>query len=148
MKGFINWKDATKVFAKHESCDFHKSTAAALASRVDVAATEKQQNRQYLMKVLSSIWFLARQGLPLCGDSDKTNSNLHQLLVLWGEDYSAINHFLERQQLKYTAHAVQNDLLSIMGVQILCQIAAQIQSAVFFTGLRLMRPLIVLTRSK
>ena len=37
VKGFINWKDATKVFAKYESCDFHKSTAAALASRVDVA---------------------------------------------------------------------------------------------------------------
>ena len=52
VKGFINWKDATRVFAKHESCDFHKSTAAALASRVDVvdmlskqAATEIQQNR-------------------------------------------------------------------------------------------------------
>ena len=88
---------------------------------------------QYLLKVLSSIRFLARQGLPLCGDSDETNSNLHQLLVLRGEDYSAINHFLERQQLKYTAHEVQNELLSIMALQILRQIAAQIQSAVFFT---------------
>lgn len=140
VKGFINWKDATRVFAKHESCDFHKSTAAALASRVDVAdmlskqaATEKQQNRQYLLKVLSSIRFLARQGLPLRGDGDETDSNLHQLLVLRGEDYSAINQFLERQQLKYTAHEVQNELLSIMALQILRHIAAQIQSAVFFT---------------
>ena len=48
----LNWKDATRVFTKHESCVFHKSTAAALVSRVDVgdmlskqAATEKQQNR-------------------------------------------------------------------------------------------------------
>ena len=140
VKGFINWKDATRVFAKHESCDFHKSTAAALASRVDVAdmlskqaATEKQQNRQYLLKVLSSIRFLARQGLPLHGDGDETDSNLHQLLVLRGEDYSPINQFLERQQLKYTAHEVQNELLSIMALQILRHIAAQIQSAVFFT---------------
>ena len=92
VKGFINWKDATRVFAKHESCDFHKSTAAALASRVAVAdmlskqaATEKQQNRQYLLKVLSSIRFLACQGLPLHGDGDETDSNLHQLLVLRGE---------------------------------------------------------------
>ena len=113
-------------FAKHESCDFHKSTAAALANRVDVAdmlskqaATEKQQNRQHLLKALSSIRFLARQGLALRGDSDETDSNLHQLLVLRGEDYSAINHFLERQQLKYTAHKVQNELLSIMALQIL-----------------------------
>ena len=94
VKGFVNWKDATRNFAKHESCHFHKSTAAALASRVDVgdmlskqAATQKEQNRQYLLKVLSSIRFLARQGLPLRGDGDETDSNLHQLLVLRGEDY-------------------------------------------------------------
>ncbi len=140
VKGFTNWKDATRMFTKHESCDFHKSTAVALASRVDVgdmlskqAATEKQQNRQYLLKVLSSIRFLARQGLPLRGDGDETDSNLHQLLVLRGEDYPAINHFLGRQQLKYTAHEVQNELLSIMALQVLRRIAAQIQSAVFFT---------------
>ena len=94
VKGFMNWKDATRMFGKHENCDFHKSAAAALASRVDVgdmlskqAATEKQQNRQYLLKVLSSIRFLTRQGLPLHGDGDETDSNLHQLLVLRGEDY-------------------------------------------------------------
>ena len=95
QKGYINWKDVTRVFAKHESCDLHKSTVAALASRVDAAdvlskqaATKKQQNRQYLLKVLSSIQFLACQGLPLCGDGDETDSNLHQLLVFRGEDQS------------------------------------------------------------
>ena len=102
VKGFTNWKDATSVFAKHESCDFHKLTATALPNRVDVgdillkqAATEKQQNREYLLKVLSSLRFLAHQGLPLCGDGSETNSNLHQLLVLRGEDYPAIHQFLE-----------------------------------------------------
>lgn len=75
VKGFMNWKDATRIFVRHKRCDFHKSAAAALARRVDVgdmlskqAATEKQQNRQYLLKVLSSLQFLARQGLPLHGD--------------------------------------------------------------------------------
>ena len=34
VKGFINCKDPTRVFGKHESCGFHKSTASALASRV------------------------------------------------------------------------------------------------------------------
>ena len=140
MKGFMNLKDATRVFTKHESCDFHKSTATALVSRVDVgdmiskqAATEKQQYRQYLLKVLSSIWFLARQGLPLHGDGDETDSNLHQLLVLREEDYPAIHEFLQKKQLKYTFHEVQNELLSIMALQVLRRIAAQIQSAVFFT---------------
>ena len=51
-KGFVNWKDATRGFSKHESCHFHKSAPAALASRVDVgdmlskqAASDKEQNR-------------------------------------------------------------------------------------------------------
>ena len=83
--------------------------------------------------MLSSIKFLARQGLPLRGDGDDTDSNLHQLLVLRGEDYPSIHQFLRRQQLKYTSHEVQNELLSIMAQQILRRIAKYIQSAVFFT---------------
>ena len=140
VKGFTNWKDATRLFARHENCDFHKSSAAALASRVDVgdmlsrqAATEKQQNRQYLLKVLSSIRFLARQGLPLRGDGDETDSNFHQLLLLRGEDYPPIHEFLRKQQLKYTALEVQNELLSLMAQQILRHLAKQIQDSVFFT---------------
>ena len=53
-------------------------------------------------------------GLPLRGDGDETDSNLHQLLFLRGEDYPPIHQFPQRQQLKYTAHEVQNELLSIM----------------------------------
>ena len=125
-----------------ESCDFHKSTTAALASRIDAAdmlskqaATEKQHNRLYLLKVSSSILFLACQGLPLHGDGHVTRPILTFISCYFfgGEDYSAINQFLERQQLKYTVHEVQNKLLFIMALQILCHIAAQIQSAVFFT---------------
>ena len=62
VKGFLNWKDASRGFVKHDSSNFHKSAAAALASQVDTtdmfskqAAAEKQENRQYLLKVLSSI---------------------------------------------------------------------------------------------
>ena len=32
------------------------------------AATEKKNNREYLLKIISSIRFLGRQGLPLRGD--------------------------------------------------------------------------------
>ena len=99
-KGFTNWKDGTRSFSKHERCDFHKVCAAALASTVDVgdmlsrqAASEKRVNREYLLKVLSTVRFLARQGLALRGDGDEVDSNLHQLLVLRGEDYSAMSKF-------------------------------------------------------
>ena len=44
VTGFTNWKDATRNFSKHESCDFHKSPAAALASYVDI---EDMLSKQY-----------------------------------------------------------------------------------------------------
>ena len=140
VKGFTNWKDATRIFARHENCEVHKLSAAALTNRLDVgdllskaAASQKQQNRKYRLKVLSSLQFLARQGLSLRGDGDETDSNLYQLLHLRGEDYPPIHQFLQKQQLKYTAHEAQNELLSIMAQQILRSIAVQIQNAVYFT---------------
>ena len=51
------------------------------------AASEKRANREYLLKVLSTVRFLAHQGLALRGDGEEMDSNLHQLLLLHGEDY-------------------------------------------------------------
>ena len=67
---FTNWKDATVKFANHERSDFHKACTEALSTTVDIrdmlnkqAVNEKQVNREYLLKVLSTMRFLARQGL-------------------------------------------------------------------------------------
>ena len=140
VKGFTNWKDGTRCFSRHETCDFHKVCTAALASTVDVgdmlsrqAATEKQASREYLLKLISSVRFLARQGLALRGDADEVDSNLHQLLLLRGEDYSPMSKFLEKQQLKYTSPEVQNEFLSIMALQVLRKVMGDIQEAVYFT---------------
>ena len=138
--GFTNWQGATRAFKKHEESHFHKLCSSALATTMDVgdmlnaaAITEKENNRKYMLKVLSSIRFLARQGLALRGDGDEQDSNLIQLLMLRGEDYKPIWTYLGKQQLKYTSHEVQNELLSIMALQVLRSIASQIQAAVFFT---------------
>ena len=84
VNGFTNWKDATTKFAKHESSDFHKVCAEALSSTVDIgdmlnkqAVTEKQANREYLFKVLSTVRFFTRQGLALRGDGDECDTNIH-----------------------------------------------------------------------
>ena len=97
VEGFTNWKKATEKFAKHENCDFHRICFQAVSSTVDVgdrlnqqSATEKKQNCDCLLKILSTMHFLARQGLALRGDGDKSNSNLHQLLRLRGEDDPAL----------------------------------------------------------
>ena len=88
-------------------------------------ALEKRSNRMYLLKVLSSLRFLARQGLPLRGDGDERDSNFYQLLLLRGEDDSTIQPMLERPQLKYTSPEMQNEFVSIMANIVLHTITAR-----------------------
>ena len=138
---FFNWKDATRGLSKHENSDFHKAAASALSTKPNVAdvlsasfANEKKSNRDYMLKIISSVHFLAHQGLLLRGDGPiEQDSNFHQLLVLRGEDYPPIKSFLQKKQLMYTSHEVQNELLAIMSTQIIRDIGKQILSAKFFT---------------
>ena len=82
--------------------------------------------------MLSSVRFLARQGLPLRGDMDETDSHFYQLLMLWGEDGGpGITAFLDKKQLKYTSHDMQNEMLSNMGLRVLCQVARNLQESLF-----------------
>ena len=76
--------------------------------------------------------FLALQGLALHGDGDESDSNLHQLLLLRSDDFPPIKEFLERKQLKFSSHEIQNEFLSIMAQQVLREIAASLQLAVFY----------------
>ena len=54
-------------------------------------ATEKGQNRKCLLKIISNLKFLARQGLLVRGDGDDTDSNVIQLLKLRGQDDPLLN---------------------------------------------------------
>ena len=137
-KGFTNWKDATRIFAKHESSDVHKQLTMCMSSSTDIAellstqhAREKEQNRNYFLKILSSIRYLARQGLPLRGDGSDKDSNFYQLLLLRGEDFSSIQPMLERAQMKFTSPEIQNEILKIMATSILRKIQAQLQLGYF-----------------
>jgi hypothetical protein len=49
-----------------------------------------------MLELLTSIRFLARQGLPIRADGDETDSNLHQVLLFRGEDYPPIHQFLQK----------------------------------------------------
>jgi len=99
-KGFTNWKDAIRIFAKHESSDVHKQSTMCVSSSTDIAellstqhAREKEQNRNYFLKILSSIRHLARQGLSLLGDGSDKDSNFYQLML---------QYFVERMFLSFS----------------------------------------------
>lgn len=56
-----------------------------------------ETNREYLLYVMSSIRFLARQALPLRGDGDEKDSNFYQLLVLRGENKPEIKAMMDKK---------------------------------------------------
>ena len=80
------------------------------------------------MNVFSTIRYLARQGLPLCGSDDGKESNFYQLLLLRSE---ASPGNLDRAQFKYTSPDVQNEILSIKALNILRKVMSQIQTSIY-----------------
>ncbi len=63
------------------------------------------------LKILSNVQFLARQGLPLRGDGEETDSNFTQLLKSRGLDDPRIDSWLSKKTSKYTSHIIQNEIL-------------------------------------
>lgn len=60
-----------------------KDIAQALAG---ARATQQKLNRDCLVKIFSTIRFLARQGLAYRGHGDNSESNFRQALILKRED--------------------------------------------------------------
>ena len=66
-----------------------KSDVAEMLSSQRVG--EKKGNQQYLLHVITTIRFLACQGLALRGDGDEKNSNFLHLLMLQAEDIPTLS---------------------------------------------------------
>ena len=108
---------AHKRYAHHDtSTDANIGIGESLSQ---THAKEKKQNRQYLLKVLQNVRFIARQGLPLQGDGIEENSNFIQLLKLRAEDDSRILDYMSKKTDKYTSATVVNEMLQIMALAIL-----------------------------
>ena len=82
---------------------------------------------------MSNMRFLARQGLPIRGDGDESNSNYMQLLRLRGEDDAKIFEWIKKKTDKYTSADMQNETLKTMALHILRQIVESIKSTPFVT---------------
>ena len=93
---------------------------------------EKLTRRKNLLKNLSSVRYLARRGLPLRGDGDDKTSNFYRLLVTRGEDDPELLRWIDQKDgRKYTSHEMQNEMLKVMALQILREVAASIQRFTF-----------------
>ena len=94
---------------------------AAKSSRIDVSvqlskshATETQNNRIILLKLLEHIRYLARQGLAFRGhpeDSIAFEGNLYQLLLLQAKDSIQLALWIKKVRL-YISPALVNKIES------------------------------------
>ena len=118
--GFSNWKNALKKFREHESSNLHKESAMKLAARRGVGIdaqlssqlrSQQAHHRTMLMRLLESIQFLARQGLPLRGHKEDVadlRGNLYQLLLLRGKECHGLASWLKDKE--YSASSLVDPL--------------------------------------
>ena len=148
--GYTNWKKALESgrgFSKHECSDAHKEATERLiiapgASKdigemISSKLTEtKDTSQKILLKILQNTRYLARQALPLRGNYDEEencDSNFHQLLLLCSENDKELISWPAKKTNCFVSPKVQNEMLEIMALEIVRDIAKSIQSADFFT---------------
>ena len=142
--GYTNWKDATVNFANHEKSKCHAdslfTTVTAPSTMRDIGeslsaqhARDKLERRQCFMTIIQNLQFLARQGLPLRGDGDETDSNSMQLLKLRANDDSRITEWLKKKTDKYTSGDIQNEILKLMAMNVLRTVMQSFHTSKFFT---------------
>ena len=126
-RGYCNWKDAVMAFKKHEESKCHKESTDVMliipSQHRNVGemlsgqlARQKAVNRRMLYSIISSIRYLARQGLPLRGDGNEEDRNFSQLMKLKAEIAPGIFDWLKKKSNKYTSPEIQNELLSVMSL--------------------------------
>ena len=101
--GLSRWKNALEYFAKHETSSTHRETimklcnVASMSINASLDARRKEEQFQQqcmLQKHLSSVHYLARQGLALCGH-EESEGNMMQLLQMWSMHDADIKQWLK-----------------------------------------------------
>ena len=86
-----------------------------------------------MLKLLSNARFLSRQGLAFRGDGDESDSNFMRLIYLRSEDNAKLVDWIKQKTDKYTSGDMQNEMVKVMALRVLREIAGSLQSASFFT---------------
>ena len=121
--GFSNWKKALVRFKEHQLSQCHKlamefqisipnSCGNIIQMSNDAAKKTMETKRFCLLKIIECLQYLARQAMPMQGDTDE-ESNFTQLLKLRGKDQPVLLKWLERKEDKYTSHEIQNEIISV-----------------------------------
>ena len=91
----------------------------------------QRQNRACLIKIISCLRYLPRQGLPLRGHGNDQDSSFKQLLKCRAEDDPVFSEWLNRKNQDFTSPEIQNKILKEMSLSALRDIVESIKNADF-----------------
>ncbi|XP_035690920.1 zinc finger MYM-type protein 1-like [Branchiostoma floridae] len=89
-------------------------------------AETQRLHRDGLLKQLSALKFLLRQGLAIRGHHDK-DGNLYHLLQTWADDSEVVRSWLH--QGRFMSHDHINELINLMGNDVLRSVLARIKGS-------------------
>ena len=105
--------------------------SAQLSATFNEARSVNQQN---LLKILLNVKFLARQALPLRGHGSGKNSNFTQLYLLLEEENEGLKAWRTGKKInKYVHSTIQNEMMQIMALRVLREVAENIQNVDFYS---------------
>ena len=143
-RGFCNWKNGTLSFKNHELSGCHKEAVEVMitipATTPNIGemlsnqhSTSKGRNREALHQIFTAIRFLCRQGLALRGDGCEKDGNFTQLLLLKAELDPNQQESMKLKGNTYTSPDIENEIIKIMGIQLLRKISVDLLSSPFLT---------------
>ena len=140
VDGFNNWKKAKSKFNSHDASLTHKEAKMkwlslqkpSLPEQIHTQTMRLQNSRRNaLLKQLSFLRYLLRQGLAVRGHTE-VEGNLIQLLILARD--SADNDVREwLKDNKYMSHDIVNEQITIMGHAILRTLLKNIKTSKWFS---------------
>lgn len=134
-------RKALAKFAKHEASDTHseavlkiQSSATVDISQILNATVKKQQllRQRMLLKQLSTLRYLAHQGLAIRGHAEN-EGNILQLMKVRCADDPEIDIWL--REGKYLSPDILNEMIALMANPLLREILFEIRSAKFYAVL-------------
>ena len=98
-----------------------------IGTQLDQQMKKNQQlHRSMLLKQLSSLRYLARQGLAVRGH-EQIEGNLIQLLLLRREDYPELKQWVKEKH--YLSSEILNEMLSLMARAVTIKLLENIREA-------------------
>ena len=134
--GFSNWKRTREKLEKHDHSECHSEAvrrlrdldSTSIAVKVFAAEAARQKKAQAcLLKMVSSIRYLMRQGLAFRGDPE-ADSNYLQLLKVLGEYDGEMASWLTKTT-NFTSHQCTEDIQDEIAHTVLRSIADEVKTA-------------------